>query len=90
MRASSVVKRQWMGAPRMLRCCSQAETSRRMVPRSGRRAGQTLAAERAQFDLGDVEPTAVLGRVMDFQAVGQPGGPRRAERFRRARRGRGC
>jgi len=37
-------------------------------------AGQTLTAECAQLDFGDVQPTAVLGRVMDFQAFGQATG----------------
>ena len=32
---------------------------------------QALAAEHADFDLGLVEPTAVLGRVMDCEAVPQ-------------------
>jgi hypothetical protein len=40
-----------------------------------------LAAESAQFDLGDVQPAAVLGSVVDFQALGQAAGLSRRKRF---------
>src|SRR5262245_50927589 len=33
---------------------------------------EALAAEDAQFDLGDVEPAAVLGGVVDLQPLRQP------------------
>jgi len=33
--------------------------------------GEALASERAEFDLGHVEPGAVLGRVVDLKPVGQ-------------------
>ena len=33
---------------------------------------EALAAERAEFNLGNVEPTAMFGRVMDFKATSQP------------------
>ena len=40
---------------------------------------QALTGEHAQFDLGDVEPTAVLGRVVDLQRLARslvgPRGP---------------
>lgn len=44
-------------------------------------AGQTLAAERAQFDLRDIQPTAGLGRVGDFQTFSQAAGLGGWERF---------
>src|SRR3954447_25433809 len=37
----------------------------------GQPAVQALALQDTQLDLGHVEPTAMLGRVMDFQLVGQ-------------------
>ena len=42
----------------------------------GRRDATTkaLAVERTQFDFRDVQPAAVLGCVMDFEALGQPPG----------------
>ena len=32
---------------------------------------ETLPAQRAQLDLGDVQPTAVLGGAVDFEPLGQ-------------------
>ena len=32
---------------------------------------EALAVERAQLDLGDVQPASVLGSVVDFEALGQ-------------------
>ena len=44
--------------------------------RLGRRDAtmQALAVERAQFDFRDVQPAAVLGCVMDFEALGETPG----------------
>jgi len=39
--------------------------------RIGEAAVQTLATEDAQFDLGPVQPTAVLGGVMNLQSLYQ-------------------
>ena len=73
MRASSVVKRQSIAA------CGVAP----LLPGGdlrleGREVGhapvQALAAEDTQLDLGHVQPTAVLGRVVDLQLVRQPFG----------------
>jgi hypothetical protein len=44
-------------------------------------AGQTLTVERAQFDLRDIQPTAVLGVAGDFQALSQAAGLGGRERF---------
>ena len=43
-----------------------------MLAWSGRRAGETLAAQHAQFALGDVQPRAVFGRVHQLDPVGHP------------------
>src|SRR5581483_8402184 len=55
----------------------------------GQAAVQTLALPDAQLDLSDVEPTAVLGRVMDLQLVRQAlrlrGRERLVQRGRRMR-----
>jgi hypothetical protein len=40
---------------------------------------EALPAEGAQLDLGDVEPRAMLGRVVDLQPVGQALGLGRLE-----------
>jgi hypothetical protein len=46
------------------------------LARKRRRVGhapvQTLATEHTELDLGDSEPTAMFGRVMNLQLVGQP------------------
>jgi len=42
---------------------------------------ETLPFEYAQFDLCDIEPTAVLGRVVNIQSLGQPHGFFRLESF---------
>src|SRR5215216_143257 len=36
--------------------------------------GQALAGQDAELDLGDVQPTAVLGRVMELQLGGEASG----------------
>jgi hypothetical protein len=41
----------------------------------GDAAIQTLRRERAEFGLGHVEPTAVLGRVVPLEALDEPGVP---------------
>ena len=38
----------------------------------GDAAIETLSGEDAKFGFGEVEPTAVLGRVMPFEALDQP------------------
>ena len=38
----------------------------------GNSAIQALPVQGAKLDLGHVEPTAMLGRVMDFEAFRQP------------------
>src|SRR5687767_11578999 len=40
----------------------------------GDATAEALAVECAQFDFRDVQPTAVLGRVVDFEALGQTTG----------------
>ena len=47
--------------------------------RVGDPAVQALPAQGAQLDLGDVEPRAMLGRVVDLQLVGQALGLGRLE-----------
>src|SRR5436190_15346337 len=42
---------------------------------------EALAIKGAQFDFGDIEPTAVLGRVVDFQSTGQSSSLLRLEGF---------
>ncbi len=42
----------------------------RRVCRSGMRLLQALSGKDAQFDLGDIEPATVLGRVVQFEAFG--------------------
>jgi hypothetical protein len=44
-------------------------------------AAQALPAQHAQLDLRHVEPTAVLGRMVDLQPFGDPPRPRRLERL---------
>jgi hypothetical protein len=60
MRVSSEVKRQLRGAPRVLPYCCQTEISRRMVADLSDATAQALTAGNAQFDLGNVQPAAVL------------------------------
>lgn len=48
----------------------------------GRNAAvEALATQNAQFDLGDVQPAAVAGRVMNLQPLLQPVGLGRRERL---------
>ena len=54
----------------------------------GDAAVEALTDHDAELDLGDVEPTAVLGRVDELEAVPQGLGLRAAERPRRERPGR--
>ena len=50
---------------------------------------QTLGRENAELGFGHVEPAAVLGRVMPFEALDEPAGLRSGEGF--VERGwRGC
>ena len=53
----------------------------------GDAAIQTLRSEHAELGFGHVEPTALLGSVVPFEAPGAPG---RRGRLRRARRACGC
>ena len=50
---------------------------------------QALAGESAQFDLGDVKPTAVVGRIMDFESLGQAAWLGGRDRCRRVKPRRG-
>ena len=43
--------------------------------------GEALPGHRAVFDLGPVQPTAVLGGVVKFEPPGQSAGLLRSERF---------
>src|SRR5439155_4265748 len=75
MRASWVVNCQSTVPCRRLRCRCHASISRRSSSKfflAAQPTVQALAAEQAEFDLRDVEPTAVLGRVMDLQFLHQP------------------
>jgi len=65
MRASTVVKRQSMTAARLLRSVPGGG----FLPHDldgGDAAIEALAVEGAEFDLGNVEPTAMLRGVVDF------------------------
>ena len=47
----------------------------------GDAAVQTLGRENAELGFGHVEPAAVLGRVMPFEALDEPAGLRSGEGF---------
>lgn len=51
------------------------------VLNGGNVVGQALPRQDTQFNLSDIEPTGVLGRVMDLQAIGQSFGLFRREDF---------
>ena len=48
---------------------------------AGSSAGDTLPRERAEFVLGDVEPTAMLRRLAEVKSPNQGASPRRRERL---------
>src|SRR6185295_12834103 len=95
MRASLVVNCQSALIAAALRRCCQAWTWRSSVALSPTRPGSAepapaqagVAVEGAQLDLGHVQPGAVLGRVVDFETVGETLGLCGRERF--VERGRG-
>ena len=45
----------------------------------GGAAIQTLRGENAEFGFGQIEPTAVLGRVVPFEALDEPARPGRGK-----------
>ena len=84
-RASWVLNLQWIVAPAALRSLTRAWTSPRSASSSGSRV-QAGAGQHAELNLGHVQPTAVLGGVVELQ---NPPGLRRRERLVQGRCG-GC
>ena len=71
VRASLVVKCQSTCRWSALAASCQAASSVLRMSRSLDAAVQALAGQGGEFDLGDVEPGAVLGGVVDLQALGE-------------------
>lgn len=71
MRASVVVncQRTWRSSSLVAAC--QAASSVLRMSRSSIRRVRALAGQGGQLDLGDVEPGAVLGCVVDLEPLGQ-------------------
>ena len=71
MRASAVVNCQSTWRWSVLVWCCQAASSVLRMSRSLDAAVEALPGQDGQLDLGDVEPGAVFGGVVDLQALGQ-------------------
>ena len=74
MRASSVLNCQSTDFSDALRRLCQAWVSRDERLLIGDTSVETLPCENGQFAFSDVEPTAMLGGVMDFEALDEPTG----------------
>jgi hypothetical protein len=81
MRASAVVNCQITLLHALLRRSSQAATSRTKCVPIWNPPFQALRSQNGEFALGDVEPAAVFGRVMPFEARCQAMGFFRLEGF---------
>ena len=64
----------WPWCDWALRSCSQAAISSIRVCLSGMRRSRHWDGEDAEFGLGQIEPTAVLWRIVPFEALDQPPG----------------
>ena len=81
MRASSVVKRQSTRTMSRLRWSCQASTSRRQRLLIRNPAVQALSGQHSDFNFSHVQPTPMLGGVVNLQTFGDTPRFHRLERL---------
>ena len=90
IRASAVVNCQFTLVSAASRAVSHAFASAAQVVDVVDASRQTLSAQDAQLDLRHIQPTAVLGRVVELEPIGQPLGLGRVRTLRTEKPASGC